>query len=390
MAKNTRIMRRAALASLALSFSSAMVWANEAAPVPVAPQVAQVAQVAQAATEAVDGQVPRRQAAWEEKIAGRLEDESRFTLSLRREPLSNVMAMLENATAVRFRCGALPDALISIQVEDAPLISTLEPMFQEMGFALRRDGLNLFVFSNRAAGVANGNSSKLVSWSMWRGQEAPPIGWNNVRLATGNTLKGRVSAESLVNGKALSLSWNTPQADKANGAGWEAVGLELDTVRRPGIAITAPRREKDSTSSDKPDGKSAEAPVWMRWPINLREVPPGAQLLLETPCDTTLFVNGAPLLTGRQGSMLVDLGRVLQPGSNCLALYFPRVPADLKGAPLLRYEWFIAGKMNAPVRASLGASTNPNPHVSSPVLERPNNGNRPGDAGSSFAEVVPR
>jgi hypothetical protein len=66
------------------------------------------------------------------------------------------------------------------------------------------------------------------------------------------------------------------------------------------------------------------------------------------------------------------------------------VPSDLKGAPLLRYEWFVAGKMNAPSTASLAPPLFGTPQVSQPLLNRPDNGKRPGDAGSTIAEVKRR
>ena len=327
-----------------------------------------------AATQTVAG---ARDARLEEKIASRLEEQSRFTLSLRQEPLSDMMALIETATAVRFRCGTLPDALISVNAQDAPLLATIEPLFQDMGFTMRRDGMNLFVFSNRAPGAMDNHPAQPVSWTLWKGKAAPPVGWANARTATAQKLTGRVTAESLIKGSPLSLAWNAPQSDTLKNANWQNVSVQLDTAKHPGIAVVAPQAGKES-------------PVWMRWPLNLREVPPGAQLLLETPADVTLFVNGAPLLSGRRGPMLVDLGRVLQRGANCLALHWPRVPQDLKGAPLLRYEWFVAGKMNAPSQASLAPPLYGTPKVSQPLLNRPDNGQRPGDAGSTIAEVKRR
>ncbi|HEY0075521.1 MAG TPA: hypothetical protein VGB77_15595 [Abditibacteriaceae bacterium] len=316
-----------------------------------------------------------RDAGLEEKIASRLEEQSRFSLSLRQEPLSDMMALIETATAVRFRCGTLPDALISVHAQDAPLLATIEPLFQDMGFAMRRDGMNLFIFSNRTPGALENNPTQPVSWDLWKGAGAPPAGWANARTTLPPKLTGRVTAESLIKGSPLALGWNAPQADNLKNANWQNAGIQLDTAHHPGIAIAAPQKELK------------EAPVWMRWPLALREVPPGAQLLLETPADVTLFVNGAPLLANRHGTMLVDLGRVLQRGANCLALHWPRVPQDLKGAPLLRYEWFVAGKMNVPATASLAPPLFGTPKVSQPLLNRPDNGKRPGDAGATIAEV---
>ena len=74
-----------------------------------------------------------------------------------------MLALIENATAVRFRCGTLPDAPISVNAQDAPLFATLEPLLQEMGFAVRRDGLNVFLFSNRVPGADNAPDAP-VAW----------------------------------------------------------------------------------------------------------------------------------------------------------------------------------------------------------------------------------
>lgn len=309
----------------------------------------------------------------ENRIADRLEDQSRFTLSLRQEPLADMMALLENATAVRFRCGTLPDAFISVNAQDAPLLATLEPLLQDMGFVMRRDGLSLFVFSNRTPGKVDNNPMQPVSWSVWQGTVAPPAGWNNTRPLSGDPLTGRVSAESLINGSPLSLSWNAPQSDNLKAIGWKNSSVQLDTTKQAGIAVATPLARN-------------EAPVWMRWPLNLREVPEGAQLLIETPSEATLYVNGAPLIAHRKGAVLVDLGRVLQRGTNCLALYWPRVPLSLQGAPLLRYEWFIAGKMSAPSIASLPPALHGTPEISQPIFEpSPRENRRPGDAGATIA-----
>lgn len=340
--------------------------------------IAHATEANEATTRDIVGQPNNaRNAQLENKIAAQLEEQSRFTLSLRQEPLSDMMALLENATAVRFRCGTLPDALISVNAQDAPLLATIEPIFQDMGFAMRRDGLNLFVFSNRATGDVESTPNQPLSWNLWKGNGAPPPGWMNARADVANAFDKRVTAEALIHGSAVSVGWNAPRADNLKNAAWQPLALQLDTSRRPGIGAAVPKNDKES-------------PVWMRWPLTLREVPPGAQLLIETPSDVTLFVNGAPLLSNRRGLMLVDLGRVLQRGTNCLALHWPRVSSAQQEAPLLRYEWFIAGKMNAPAAASLAAPLYETPSISQPLLNRPNGGPRPGEAGATIAETKRR
>jgi hypothetical protein len=340
-------------------------------------QLCRADEPADEATATVQKVAGQRDAHLEERVAARLEEQSRFSLTLRQEPLSDMMAMLETATAVRFRCGTLPDALISVNVQDAPLLATLEPLFQDMGFAMRRDGMNLFVFSNRTAGAIDNNPAQPVSWSVWRGAGAPTAGWTNARTIADKKVAGPVTAESLIYGAPLALGWNAPSADNVKNADWQNTVVRLDTERHPGISIAMPETDKDAK----------EAPVWMRWPLSLREVPPGAQLLIETPYDATLFVNGAPLLSNRKGVSLVDLGRVLQRGNNCLALHWPRVPQEAKDTPLLRYEWYVAGKMNAPATASLAPPLYGTPKVSQPVLQRSDDGRRPADAGATIAEA---
>jgi hypothetical protein len=315
-------------------------------------------------------QTVSRDAQLEHDVAQRLTDEARFSISLRREPLAQMLNLVENATAVRFRCGTLPDAPISVNAQDAPLFATLEPLFQEMGFAMRRDGLNVFLFSNRSIG--NDNAPDVpVSWTVWKGVGAPAAGWTNPR-ARASTPTGRVTADSLVNAAPLSLEWNAPRAD-ATSANWVPASLRVDASSRPGIMVSAPEADN--------------SPVWMRWPLNLREVPAGAQLSLQTPHEVTLFVNGAPLVSGRRGAVSINLDKVLKPGNNCLALHWARVPKKLE-TPLLRYEWFVAGKPDVQSPAQAGARIdNQNPQLSQPVLIQPENGPRPGDAGSSFADA---
>ncbi len=310
----------------------------------------------------------------ERDVAHRLEDEARFSLSLRREPLAQMLSLVENATALRFRCGALPDAPISVDVQDAPLFATLEPLLQEMGFALRRDGLNVFLFSNRVTGGDNAPDVP-AAWTVWKSAAAPPPGWSNPRPRVASPT-GRISADALVHAAPLSVQWNAPRSDNGGNAGWSPAALQIDGSNHPGIAV--------SVVSATPHAENA--PVWMRWPLDLREVPAGAQLTLETPSDVTLFVNGAPLISGRRGKMQVALDRVLKPGANCLALHWPRVAKS--AAPLLRYEWFIGGKPDVQAPAQAGARMdNQNPQISLPILIQPDNGQRPGDTGSSFADA---
>ena len=325
------------------------------------------------ATAQATVQTVSRDVRLEQDVAARLYDEARFSLSLRREPLAQMLALVENVTSVRFRCGTLPDAPISVNAQDAPLFATLEPLLQEMGFAMQRDGLNVFLFSNRVAGGDNALDVP-AAWTVWKGVGAPPVGWTNPRRRS-NAATTRVTADALVNANPFAVEWNAPSSDP-NRANWAPTTLQVDAEKRPGIAVSAP-------SNNRPDN----APQWMRWPLDLREVPTGAQLSIQTPCDVTLFVNGAPLISGRRGSLSVSLDRVLQPGANCLALHWARVPKNLN-TPLLRYEWFVAGKLDMPAAAQAGARLDSqNPQLSLPVLVQPDSAPRPGESGSSFADA---
>ena len=301
----------------------------------------------------------------EREVAQRLTDESRISLSLRQQPLAQMLALVESTTAVRFRCATLPDAPISVNAQDAPLFATLEPLFQEMGFATRRVGLHVFLFSNRVPGRDNAPDTP-AAWSVWQGAEAPAAGWANPRPRT--AARGvQITADALINSNPLNLQWNAPPSTDKSRA-WTPAAMQVDAAHKPGVTVTA----------------NAAGPVWMRWPMDLREVPAGAQLSLETPCDVTLFVNGAPLVSGRHGALVVNLDKMLHAGENCIALHWPQtVSAGLD--PLLRYEWFVAGKPDAAPAAQGGAPRSGNPHVSQPLLINPGS-SRPGEAGTTLAE----
>ena len=87
--------------------------------------------------------------------------------------------------------------------------------------------------------------------------------------------------------------------------------------------------------------------------MKLRDIPLGAQLLVETSAPATLYVNGAPMLRRRSGRQLIDLSQVLRIGDNSLALQWePETPPSTPGAggetnavvavPTLQYEWFFS------------------------------------------------
>ena len=330
----------------------------------LAPAVLCAALVSGAVADEATPQTVANTARLEREVALRLTEESRISLSLRQQPLAQMLALVESTTAVRFRCATLPDAPITVNAQDAPLFATLDPLFQEMGFATRRDGLHVFLFSNRIPGRENAHDTT-AAWTTWQGTGSPAAGWANPqpkRVAT----SGKVTADSLINASPLKLQWNAPQSSD-NGRQWTPADMQVDATRKPGVAVTA----------------TTTGPVWMRWPMDLREVPAGAQLSLETPCDVTLFVNGAPLVAGRRGSLLVNLDKVLRTGENCIALHW-RETASAGLDPLLRYEWFVAGKPDAAPAAQGGTPQSGTPKVTQPLLITPGT-SRPGEAGTTLA-----
>jgi hypothetical protein len=131
--------------------------------------------------------------------------------------------------------------------------------------------------------------------------------------------------------------------------GWQTLNVQLDSARRPGLLVKLP-----------PAAPSQR--VRVRWPLWLRQVPEGAQLLLETDQDAMLWVNGAKVWARWKGARLLDVSSVLQTGSNSLAIEWlppleatadvpdsastvsgdgPKVAAT--NTPVLRYEWLFAG-----------------------------------------------
>jgi hypothetical protein len=74
--------------------------------------------------------------------------------------------------------------------------------------------------------------------------------------------------------------------------------------------------------------------------MKLRDIPLGAQLVVETSSPATFYVNGAPLFRRRSGKQQLDLSQVLRVGENCVALEWE--PSGMTSPPTLYFEWFFS------------------------------------------------
>ncbi|MDQ3814645.1 MAG: hypothetical protein M3347_11930 [Armatimonadota bacterium] len=266
--------------------------------------------------------------------AQELLEDSRFSMTLQNAPLSRMLALLETTTPVRFRYGAPPDAVVTTSFQDAPLFPTLESLLRKAGFQMRRVDADIFLFQRAA-------NAQVSTWRYWNRPGPPPANWTNPQASL--PVPQKVAAAS-----------NSPAR---NEAAWRPVDVAVDANRRPGVIVTLP------TTSD-----SAVLPVWLRWPLTLRHVPRGAQLMLETPAEATLYVNGAALLRRWKGRRLIDLDQVLQRGHNCLAIRWRAGRSEERNAtPLLRYEWFFVNKFDDPESLETQRSGPDKPKVSAAV-----------------------
>lgn len=256
--------------------------------------------------------------------------EAHFSLSLRGAPLPRMLTLLEEPTGLHFRYGAPPDTVVDTSFNNAPLLPTLAALLRNEGFQMQRVGYDVFLF--RAAFPTSAAQAMPMAWSYWTLPTPPPSAWvvGQTTTATGNS--------------------------QPLGA-WQAATLQPVYEQRPGVAVTLPVAL--NAANAQPSG-----PVWLRWPLWLRHLPAGAQLLLETPAEANVYVNGAPLWRRWRGKRRLDLSHVLHVGLNCLALYWshaPRAPLASATTPatpapapaLLNYEWFFAAAPNAGANPAL-------------------------------------
>lgn len=254
--------------------------------------------------------------------------EAHFSLSLRGAPLPRMLTLLEQTTGLHFRYGAPPDTVVDTSFNNAPLLPTLAALLRNEGFVMQRAGYEVFLF--RAAGATPAAQAIPAAWTYWTLPTPPPADW--------------------MVGQTLPATGSEPSS-----SAWQAANVQPVYAHAPGVTVTLPPRAANAANAQ------LDGPVWLRWPLLLRHLPAGAQLLLETPAGANVYVNGAPLLRRWQGKKLLDLSHVLHVGLNCLALYWPHAPSatppvtatatPVPPAPaLLNYEWFFstAPVTNAP------------------------------------------
>lgn len=258
--------------------------------------------------------------------------DARFSLSLRAAPLPRMLTLLEQTTGLHFRYAAPPDTVVDTAFNNAPLLPNLAVLLRNEGFMLQRAGYEVVLY--RAAGATPPTQNMPVAWSYWTVPTPPPATW----------VVGQPAPDA---------------RDSEPEGAWQAAKLQSVWTQSPGVAVALPPRAPNAP----PDG-----PVWLRWPLVMRHLPTGAQLLLRTPAEADVYVNGAPLLRHWQGKRLLDLSHVLHGGLNCLALYWPHAPhavaAPTTGAPatsapvpvLLSYEWFFAATPVAPPASERSAT----------------------------------
>jgi hypothetical protein len=314
-------------------------------------------------------------------------EESTFSLTVRDAPLTRVLSVLSATTPLRFRYAAPPDAVVSANFLNVPLLPTLEMLLRGVHWRMRRDGTDVFLFREEAVvgdspetrGAEN-EERDISFWQYWNGTSPPPANW----MITGAMpVKGENRAVSLLSNR---MSPDGAPVRRANVAGlensWQAAALTVDALRRPGVGVIVPPPAAEparaasgsprATSRDRSVSSVAEArglasPLWMRWKIPLRLVPRGAALLLETSAEATFYVNGAPLLRDWTGMRMIDLGRVLRHGDNYLAVFWPRGP--LQATAAISPQSFSRSSLGAPQAASTGRfmppGTTPLPESSS-------------------------
>ena len=258
-------------------------------------------------------------------------ENSQVSLSLRETPVTHMMSLLTLMTNVHFRYATPPDAKITATFNEVPLVPTLAAWLGATGFELHHAGSDYFVFRDvtappflPTADVLPGAAKPPVvtsaavppSWQYWSWPVAPPARW----MMPGATGSATMEME----------------ARSAAETGWQPATQGIIPELYPGISVTVPALAT---------GHGAAKPIYLRCLMPLKFVPDGAQLVLETPAEATLYVNGSLLLRRWKGRRVLDLSRVLTAGHNCLSIQWSpeAAKAVATGSPVLRYEWFFAG-----------------------------------------------
>jgi hypothetical protein len=246
-----------------------------------------------------------------------------------------MMSLLSLLTSVNFRYATPPDAKITATFNEVPLVPTLAAWLGATGFELHQAGSDYFVFRDVTAppflptaavlpgavkppaAAVKSNTAVPSSWQYWSRSTAPPARW---------MMPGATGSAAMEMGALSSVE-----------TGWHPAAQGIIAEMHPGISITVP-----AVASPSGSPKS----IYLRCLMPLKFVPNGAQLVLETPAEATLYVNGALLLRNWKGRRVLDLSRVLVAGHNCVSIQWApgaQEKASATGSPLLRYEWFFAG-----------------------------------------------
>jgi hypothetical protein len=295
---------------------------------------------------------------------------ARCSLHLKNEPLEQMLEVLGRANDLRFRFAVVPDATVTVALNDALLLPALDNVLHVEGFHSVRRDRQIWVASRRSAlpstallkperqpvsrGALNrwrqneqvearaASSRWPATWQIWTRPTPPGKGWM-APLA----LKTPVSTAQR---RADNIRTTTPPAIPSEPplslSGWQT--LSLDFAPDPfGVAVLADQSTlmaMSSVAQTPNQSPPSSRTVWLRWPFWLRQLPRGAQLRLHTSGQATLWINGARVLPRWSGPQLLEVDNLLQTGFNCLA--FECTPAisstGLQLAPLLRYEWLFA------------------------------------------------
>ena len=223
----------------------------------------------------------------------------RLTLELRDAPLLQVLHVLSQNNASKFRYGIPPDAVVSIRWNDEEPMASLDTLIRGAGWKLQRDGGDYFLLPGDA---------KTGSWAQWTGALAPS---RDELTGALETAKVSIKDATVVSQK------------EAAQLHWKPIASSLEAARKPGIALAMPK---------------AGTEIWLRSVVQLKVVPRGTRLMLDATGKCDVLVNGAPLARGYDGLKTFDVEPLLRRGANTLVVRWRSA-----NSPMLRYEWVFAG-----------------------------------------------
>ena len=310
-------------------------------------------------------------------VVARAWESAHVSLQLKQVPLSQMLWLLGAQSAVRFRYATVPDMEATVELKEALLRPALRDVLATLGFRAQPSVLGRVPFTpptlwiaredrplNRPENRADKTSSQTISaalaprpqiasptWQVWTKKAAPDVNWMRPPMPSLGAFSGTVGPNGqTIDGKnstnakpapgvpgldpvGVSVQWQGTGAREENG--WTTLDFTLDeTPARPGVQMLFAPNVANQT-----DGT-----LRLRWPLELRRVPPRVQLWLETDRPAAFYVNGARMLSWT-GARRLDLSNALQSGTNILAIVWN--PSDEKeraaSAPQLRYEW-LAGE----------------------------------------------